>query len=66
MCDYGVITRQARGLLQMAITAIGRRIARNGRVNAARRTDTGLYEWMVNYVYGNSGRTESPVEETNR
>ena len=48
----------------MAITAKGRRIARNGAVNAVRRTDTALYERMVNHVYGNSGRTGSLVEET--
>ena len=36
------ITRQARGLSYMAITAMGRRIARNGRVSAVRRTDTAL------------------------
>jgi len=48
----------------MANTTVGRRIARNVRVNAVRRTDTALYERMVNYVYGNSGCTGSLVEET--
>ena len=62
--DHEATTRQARGLLQIAIAAMGRRIAGDGRANAVCRTDTALDERMVKHVYGNSGRTGSLVEET--